>query len=250
MVTVNLHGRLGEDIGKTWHLNVSSVSEAMRAIEANTRTFRKWLLDNSKTKGYSSYSILINNKPVEIKNQENITEFKNSEVFMEYAEKLQTIDLIPEVMGSRGAITFVVAAIFIVVAVFVPPLAPILILGALGLIAAGVTSLLSKPPPLIPYNAQQADPISTSAGEVGGPSSYLFNGPVNTVGEGGPVPVGYGTLLIGSNNVFASYDTQYKTARRGVTAAGNSVTSGSYTYLFNSNCRLMGQKPITNEINF
>ena len=242
MVTVNLHGRLGEDIGKTWHLNVSSVSEAMRAIEANTRTFRKWLLDNSKTKGYSSYAILINNKPVEIKNQENITEFKNSEVFMEYAEKLQTIDLIPEVMGSRGAIMFVVAAILIVVAVFVPPLAPLLILGALGLIAAGVTSLL--------YNAQQADPISTSAGEVGGPSSYLFNGPVNTVGEGGPVPVGYGTLLIGSNNVFASYDTQYKTSRRGVTAAGNSITSGSYTYLFNSNCRLMGQKPITNEINF
>lgn len=250
MVTVNLHGRLGEDIGKTWHLNVSSVSEAMRAIEANTRTFRKWLLDNSKTKGYSSYSILINNKPVEIKNQETITEFKNSEVFMEYGEKLQTIDLIPEVMGSRNAVYFIVAAILIVVAIFVPPLAPLLILGALGLIAAGVTSLLSKPPPLIPYNAQQADPISTSAGEVGGPSSYLFNGPVNSVGEGGPVPVGYGTLLIGSNNVFASYDVQYKTARRGVTPAGNSITSGSYTYLFNSNCRLVGQKPITNEINF
>jgi hypothetical protein len=138
----------------------------------------------------------------------------------------------------------------IVVAVFVPPLAPVLILAGLGLLAAGVTSLLSKPPPLVPFNAQQADPINSSAGEVGGPSSYLFNGPVNTVGEGGPVPVGYGTLLIGSNNVYASYDVQYKTNKRGINQYNNTVNSGVYTYLFNSNCRVIGQSPVLNEINF
>ena len=35
----------------------------------------------------------------------------------------------------------------------------------------------------------------------GGTPSYLFDGPTNVVGEGGPVPVGYGRLLIGSTAI-------------------------------------------------
>jgi predicted phage tail protein len=250
MVKVNLHGKLGEDLGKTWDLEVTSVAEAMRAIEANTRCLRKWFLDHGNEKGYSAYSISVNNKFLKFKEDMKVDEFKNSEVFMQYDDKLETIDIFPEIIGSRSVFMILVSVVLIVVAVFVPPLAPVLILAGLGLLAAGVTSLLSKPPPLVPFNAQQADPINSSAGEVGGPSSYLFNGPVNTVGEGGPVPVGYGTLLIGSNNVYASYDVQYKTNKRGVNQFNNTVTSGVFTYLFNSSCRLIGQKPVINEINF
>lgn len=254
MVKVNLHGKLGEDLGKEWDLNVTSVAEAMRAIEANTRKLRKWFLDHAKQDGYANYIIVVNNKPLKFKEDISVEEFKNTEVFMEYEDKLQTIDIIPEIVGAGGffssIIQIIIAIVIIVVAVFVPPLAPILILAGIGLLAAGVTSLLSKPPPLVPFNAQQADPINTSAGEVGGPSSYLFNGPVNTVGEGGPVPVGYGTLLIGSNNVYASYDIYYKTSRRGVNSFNNNEISGVYTYLFNSNCRMAGQKPVLNEITF
>lgn len=250
MVRVNLHGKLGEDLGKTWDLDVTSVAEAMRAIEANTRCLRKWFLDHAEEKGYSAYSISVNNKFLKFKENMQVDEFKNSEVFMQYDDKLETVDIFPEIMGSRSIFMIIVSVILIVIAVFVPPLAPVLILAGLGLLAAGVTSLLSKPPPLIPFNAQQADPINSSAGEVGGPSSYLFNGPVNTVGEGGPVPVGYGTLLIGSNNVYASYDVQYKTNKRGINEFNNTMNSGVFTYLFNSNCRLIGQNPVINEINF
>lgn len=250
MVRVNLHGKLGEDLGKTWDLDVTSVAEAMRAIEANTRCLRKWFLDHAEEKGYSAYSISVNNKFLKFKENMQVDEFKNSEVFMQYDDKLETVDIFPEIMGSRSVFMIIVSVVLIVIAVFVPALAPVLILAGLGLLAAGVTSLLSKPPPLIPFNAQQADPINSSAGEVGGPSSYLFNGPVNTVGEGGPVPVGYGTLLIGSNNVYASYDVQYKTNKRGINQFNNTMNSGVFTYLFNSNCRLIGQKPVINEINF
>lgn len=249
MVRVNLHGKLGEDLGKTWDLNVSSVAEAMRAIEANTRSLRKWFLDHSKEEGYSAYAISVNNNFLKFKEDCSLEEFRNSEVFMDFEDKLETIDIFPEIVGSGGFIQIIISVVLIVVAVFVPPLAPVLILAGVGLLAAGVTSLLSKPPPLIPFNAQQADPINSSAGEVGGPSSYLFNGPVNTVGEGGPVPVGYGTMLIGSNNVYASYDFNYKTNRRGVDSGNNVYYSGVYAYLFDSNCRLRGQQPILNEIN-
>jgi predicted phage tail protein len=37
--------------------------------------------------------------------------------------------------------------------------------------------------------------------EGGGKPSYLFDGPSNILGEGGPVPVGYGRMKIGSQTV-------------------------------------------------
>ena len=63
------------------------------------------------------------------------------------------------------------------------------------------------------YTAQQVNPIG---GDNGGPTSYLFNGPVNTVGEGGPVPVGYGTLMVGSIAANVYYENTYVTNKRSV----------------------------------
>ena len=40
----------------------------------------------------------------------------------------------------------------------------------------------------------------------GGKQSYLFNGPINVTNEGGPVPVGYGRLIVGSQVTYASYE--------------------------------------------
>ena len=45
MIKVNLHGKLGEDLGESWELDVSSVAEALRAIDANTRKLRQWLIN-------------------------------------------------------------------------------------------------------------------------------------------------------------------------------------------------------------
>jgi predicted phage tail protein len=47
MITVNLHGKLGEELGKTWELDVSSVAEALHAIDINTKKLRHWLLYNN-----------------------------------------------------------------------------------------------------------------------------------------------------------------------------------------------------------
>ena len=48
MVKITLHGKLGEDIGKEWDLDIESVSEGLRAIEANSKKFRKWIIENGK----------------------------------------------------------------------------------------------------------------------------------------------------------------------------------------------------------
>ena len=56
MIRINLHGKLGEDIGESWDLEVSSVAEAFRAIESNTRKFRRWIL-----KYANEYEVELNN---------------------------------------------------------------------------------------------------------------------------------------------------------------------------------------------
>ena len=43
--------------------------------------------------------------------------------------------------------------------------------------------------------------------EGGGRRSYLFSGPENTVREGGPVFIGYGRLMVGSQVVQSSIET-------------------------------------------
>ena len=86
----------------------------------------------------------------------------------------------------------------------------------LGLVALGVSMLLMKPPPMVSPQAianPSAD-FEASPGNGGGDPSYTFNGPVNTIGEGGPIPIGYGRLIIGSQQVFSSYDQIYRIQSR------------------------------------
>ena len=65
------------------------------------------------------------------------------------------------------------------------------------------------------------------------------------MGEGGPVPVGYGKLIIGSNIVQVSYDILYKATMRAnkdiTTLQDNAV--GGVQFLFNEDCMLTDQNP-------
>ena len=51
--------------------------------------------------------------------------------------------------------------------------------------------------------------------------SYLFDGPTNAANEGGPVPVGYGRLIVGSQVIQTSQDIiQKKVEELGTFRAG------------------------------
>ena len=249
MIRVNLHGKLGNDIGESWDLEISSIAEAFRAIEANSKKLRKWIINHSDQ---YEYEILINKNNLfsEKPNFKSIAEIKNSELFIDLDNKIETIDIVPCIAGAvTGGVGKVFAGIVtvaaaIVIGAFFPPLIPLAVgigIAGLGLIAAGTSELLSKPPPNIPFTAQQVNPIG-GEGESGGPTSYLFNGPVNTVGEGGPVPVGYGKLLVGGNNVYANYDIIYRAYKASVSSTTlQSVNQGDNQYTFNSKCYLISQ---------
>lgn len=263
MVKVTLHGEMGRDLGETWNLEINSIAEAFRAIEANTRKLRKWVMDRLEE---FEYEILINKNLIKIKNPETIEELLRSELFLIYdAKNLKSIDLVPIPTGSGktfkkvasvvGGVALVAGAVLGGAGAFGPgaasaisAFAPSLILGGLSLVSAGVTSLLAKPPPLVPYQAQQATTQNQGAiGQGGGPQSYLFNGPVNTVGEGGPVPVGYGTLMVGSTSVNVYYTNTYVVNRRNTYQNPNfgtylQDTSYGYQNYFNEQMTLISQR--------
>jgi predicted phage tail protein len=257
MIQVNIHGKLGEEIGSDWNLEINSVAEAFRAIEANTRKLRKWIIENSNE---YEYEILINKENLfsEQPTFSTLEEIHKSELFMNLDNKIQTIDIIPRIQGSGDVWKIITggAAVVsaIVVGVFYPPLLPLAVgigIAGLGLIAAGTAGLLSKPPPNVPFTAQQTNPMDgDGGGEAGGPISYLFNGPVNTVGEGGAVPIGYGELMVGGNNVFANYNVIYRTYKTQVsTTTQQENLQGDNQYLFDSRCFLIRQTPILDQPN-
>ena len=222
MVKVNIHGILAEKINrKTMGLSVSSVGEAVRAIESNTRIFYKTLYELDKKN--IKYRILINEQDFKIfKPEEEIkNDFDkviNSNLFTKFEDKyLKSIDIIPLIEGSGGSSGGIFAAILGVALAFTGIglavtgviggiFAASLIIGGIGLAAVGFLALLSSPPP---YVAPEFNPPEVAGPRGGGGKAYLFDGPTNTAGEGGPIPIGYGRLIVGSKTISASFNTTY-----------------------------------------
>jgi|APGre2960657444_1045066.scaffolds.fasta_scaffold05923_4 predicted phage tail protein len=218
MVDVELHGILSEKMNKNkWRLAVNSASEAIRAIEANTKTFYKTLikLDEQNIK----YRILINKKDFKyFKNEEDIkNDFEkafNSNLITNFEEEeLQSVDIVPVLEGAGGGLMatiagIVVAVIGVVLMVFpvTAPFGAAIFIAGIGLAAAGFLSLMSSPPP---YVAPEFASPDVAGSKSGGGKSYLFDGPTNTAGEGGPIPIGYGRLTVGSKTISATYSPNY-----------------------------------------
>ncbi len=74
----------------------------------------------------------------------------------------------------------------------------------IAVVAAVATYFLTRPPKFDAFRK-----IDKSEGE-----SYLFGGPVNIIGEGGPIPIGYGRAIVGSQVISSAYKIQdYQTYR-------------------------------------
>lgn len=201
-VNIKLHGHLGEAIGSEWKLHVLNLSEAMRAIEIlSKRRLYKYLMENDK-KG-AKYRVLINGKDFKTEKslnayetQEDIQHIRESELCLS-SLTLKTIDIVPVIEGADAIVNIILGIILIVIGIILwaTPFGVPLILAGIGLIASGIVALLMEPPTFQDTRDIQG----------GGTSSYIFQGPQNTIREGGPVPLGYGELIVGSQVISASY---------------------------------------------
>ena len=204
---VRFHGNLGKRLNKkNWDLSIDSVQEAFRAVDIlSKRKLTKCFIEDDKKK--LRYQIKVNNKAVDSSkiDYENLSTVYDTELCIK--RKIESIDIIPLVEGSGskigGAIMTIVGIILVAVGVFMPSAAsPLLISAGLTLIAGGVSMLLAKPPKFDDFREIENTKKS---------SSYLFNGPTNTANEGGPVPIGYGRLIIGSQVIQTSINTRQMT---------------------------------------
>lgn len=194
LTEIKLYGYLGEKFGQDWSLSIGSVSEALKAIDVNCGgLFCKALLEND-LKGIK-YKIIVNNEDFHCEKYEESQDPRDlieSSLFIR--KRIQKLEIAPCIQGAYlEAFSLLAGAGLAYLGSSTG--SSFMIMAGLGLITAGVASLLSSPPPFEDFKD-----ISTG----GGVRSYLFNGPQNTVGEGGPVPLGYGRLIIGSQLVSYS----------------------------------------------
>lgn len=215
LVEIRLHGNIFFGLKDIYKLAVKSCGEAFHAINSISRNcFYKNLLENDK-KGIK-YKILINGRNFESTEPltiNNIEKIKESELVMNL-RNLKTIDIVPVIEGADSDIGAIIAGVLLVVVGIVVaaygggPLGGALIIAGIGLIAAGIINLLSSPPKFEDFREIGG----------GGRTSYLFSGPQQVVGEGGPVPIGYGKLLIGSHVISASYEISDQSAKERLTS--------------------------------
>jgi predicted phage tail protein len=218
LVEIRLHGDLGKKVGKLFKLRVKSAREAISAVNTITKgSFFSYL--SKKEKGGAKYQVLINESPfLSEKPLDNLDCIKDgslatSELFIK-REDLKSIDIVPIIEGAggggsgdgKGILGIVLGAVLIVVGILVTigtlgggtPFGVALIMGGIGLVAAGALVLMSKPPQFEDFRELG-----------GGRKSNLFPGPINVTNEGGPIPVGYGQLLIGSQVIAQNYNVRY-----------------------------------------
>jgi predicted phage tail protein len=218
MTNITLHGEIAEQVGReNWKIKVNSIKEALRAIQVLSKgKLLKYLIGAAEKS--VEYKVIVNKR--EIMNPESISLEKpesilNSELVM-INEKLETLDIVPIIRGAggggnsstKGVLALVLGVLLIATGVFAPvgfgvglsatasaTLSGALIGAGLGLAVTGITLLMMSPPKFDDFRKIQED---------GSKPNYLFDGPSNILGEGGPVPIGYGKMKIGSQTVEVS----------------------------------------------
>jgi predicted phage tail protein len=191
--TVRLYGRLGARFGRVHRLAVASTAEAVRALAVLLPGFERELM-TSRDRGVG-YACFIGRRNLR---QEQLPEPAGD----------NDIRIAPMVMGSkRGGFFSIVlgAALF-----FVAPYIAGAVFGAGGSIglAAGISSFGMALGKMLIFSgiSQLLSPQPKRLGAQDGPNngaSYNFNGPVNTLAQGGCVPLLYGELIVGSATVSA-----------------------------------------------
>ena len=203
MKRIVLHGELGELFGESWSLDVLTPAEAVMAIDVNRPGFTRHLVE-SESRGVG-YQVLLDNEPIGLET-------------LQCPFGRETFHIVPVLSGAGrdgNATTKVVVGAMIAIASVGMGLAAygggasamgtVVSEGAMGAAMAesallgmsygtialmgasmafsGVSQLLAKSPELAA--AQQE-------------GSFAFTGYANTAAQGGPIPVGYGELIVGS----------------------------------------------------
>lgn len=195
MVTVLLYGHLAKQFGRRHCFDIVSPAEAVRALCANFKSFKSAIIRD----GQAAYHVLAGLQDRTDANDLHLP-----------IGKTNTIKIMPIVAGKGGLGKIILGAALIGLSFYLPGSA--IGLTELGLFATsaassigfslllgGVSSLLFAPP----------KPKSSSNERAENKPSYAFNGAINTIGQGNPVPYFFGgPLRVGSQVISAGFSTE------------------------------------------
>lgn len=196
MKTIKLYGHLGDTFGHEFVFDVHTPAEAIKLLCANFKNFSEYLIQHNEP----GYKVFVGNDCVSKDDLHNPT------------STTEIIKIIPVVQGAggNGPGQIIVGALLIVASFFVGPWA-ITAWGAPSAAAAAAASMggamaslgwamviggvaqMMFAPPQTESNVERAE----------NKPSYAFDGAVNTIRQGNPVPIGYGELIVGSQVISA-----------------------------------------------
>ena len=216
MLTVRLHGHLEDKYGSEFKFQATSVREVIDALQANFDDFTEEFIKDQR-----AYNILVDAEAQEINGC--IVPIKTD----------STIDIIP-IIGGAGFLKslglIIVGALLIVAAPYAAgflfggtagatAVGAVYGLGATlgGVVGATVTAITA-----VGWGLALAGVASLLAGpdgpDGGGPQSTSLSNTENIIGQGMPIPIGYGRLMVGSVVLSATFSSSYV------------QSSGSWTY--------------------
>lgn len=176
--TIRLYGKLGAKFGRVHRFVVRSPREAMRALAVMIPGFERELM-TSKDRGIK-YAVFVGKR--------NITERE-----LEYPSGNDDIRVAPIPVGAKnGGILSVIAGVVLIIAGAVTSY-----FGGAGtpLISLGVSMVFGGVAQMLSAHAAASNGNSNSAATK---TSYYFSGAENTAYQGGPVPLLYGRMRVGS----------------------------------------------------
>lgn len=200
--TVRLHGELGERFGREWKLDVNSPAEAIHAIAMQRDDFIPAIRELSD-RG-AQFQVVIGREQV-------------GEDDLYHPLGRRDLLIVPVIGGAgddSGVVLLVAGIVLIAVAAvltlgagtaligpYIALLGPYagtlaFAAGSLGtsLALSGISQMIAGTPNLsAPDRDKQESPEHVP--------SHHFGGPVNTVGQGRPVPVVYGRVLVGGHRI-------------------------------------------------
>ena len=215
---IYLKGKMGKLFGEHWKLNAATVQEAMHGIDVQRNNkLTKYLVDCTE-KGIMFH----------VQKGKELLDYTN--LSTELGEEDLIITPIPAGAGGfKDRLKVIIGVALIVAALFFPPAA-----GLFGMSIATTQAVMLVVGSTLAMRGIMGLMTPKKPSEAG--DSYYFDGPVNNVKQGVPVPLLYGRLIVGGspmNFAFLEGDmsvgsnTQYLiTSSSEGTSAANSTTIG------------------------
>jgi len=179
MKTIRLYGDMGKRFGREHRFDVKTPAEAVRALCSQIQGFRAYLHEHAQ----SAFKVFVGGR-----NAHDGLQHPSSDK--------EIIRIAPTVQGSGAAGRIVLGVVLIAVGFFAEM--PNLIVAGAAMVLGGVVEMLSPTPKI---------KSGVDAEKTENKPSYNFNGPVNTVAQGHPVPLAYGEIMTGSAVISAGMVT-------------------------------------------